>query len=643
MLTFFRNIFKTKLGLVLTLAFLALVALAFASADVANTPGGQGISAGDNAAVVGDYEITATMLARAATSALDRARQQDPTMSMPAFVAQGGLEATLDQLIDRAAVSEYARKHGLRAGDNLVNSEIRNIGAFRGPDGNFSADVYRQALASQGLSDAVVREDLKSGLLAQQLFGAAAVGVRYPRSVSDRYAQLFKERRNGAVATLPSAAFAPTGDPSQAALTQFYKGSQARFIRPERRVLRYAVFGPEEVSDRVVPSAAEVAARYKENASQYRAREERSFTQLIVPTRQAAEAIAKQVAGGGSLEAAARSAGLRTSSLPSADRATLASSSSDAVAQAYFSAAQNSLTAPARSPLGWQIARVDAINRVPGQTLASATPAITKALTAEKRVQALSDLAGKVEEDLDGGATLGEITSQLKISPTTTGPLTATGNAYGSGEGAGDDLRPALTTAFQMDESTPQVAQIPDSERFIIFEVARITPSAVAPLAEIRSDVIAAWRVAEGAKGARAAADRVLARIRKGATLASALAAETAQLPAPQPVAMSREELAQQQQRVPPPLALMFSMAQGTVKKLEMPGSAGWFIVDLDKIDLGKLAANDPLAVQAQQELERSFGQELTEQAVAAMREAVGVARNPEAVNAVRNQLTGNR
>jgi hypothetical protein len=57
MLQLFRNFFKSKLGVLVTLGFLALIALAFASSDVANSSLFGGVSGGDRVAVVGDERI----------------------------------------------------------------------------------------------------------------------------------------------------------------------------------------------------------------------------------------------------------------------------------------------------------------------------------------------------------------------------------------------------------------------------------------------------------------------------------------------------------------------------------------------------------------------------------------------------------
>ena len=645
MLLFFRSFFKSKFGLAITFAFLALIAFAFASSDVANTGMFGGVAGGERVAVVGDERIDSAELAQSASTALDRLRQDNPALSMPAFIAQGGLEEVLDQLIARYAIATYAERFGLRAGDNLINSEIRQIGAFRGPDGNFSADAYNQTLAAQGLTDAMVRQDIGSGLLAQQMLVPASFGATIPLSLATRYARLFKERREGAIGFLPSGAFFPEGDPSAAQLQAYYQENRSDFIRPERRVIRYALFGEEEIEDAIAPTDAEIAARYRENSAEYAASEARSFTQLIVPTQQAAQAIRQRVAAGASFASVAQEAGFRTSTLEAQSRAQVADDASPAVAQAYFDAARGAITEPTRSPLGWHVARVDSVETTPGRSLAQVRDELASTIREEKRVRALVDLAAQIEERIDDGETLTAIAQDLGLTVRSTPPVTADGGVYGTqGETISEEIAPVLETAFQMEESEPQVGEVARGDTFAIFETADITASAAAPLAEIREDVITSWKLAQGSQAARAAADRVLARLRDGATMASALAAEDVRLPAAEQIALTREDLARRgDQRIPPPLALLFSMAEGTSKRLEATNNLGWFVVDLDDIELGEMAGDDPLIAQAQSQLGETVGQEYADQLVVAMREAMGVERNETAIDAVRRQLAGER
>lgn len=642
MLQFFRNFFQSKLGIPVTLAFLALIAVAFATMDIAGTNTFGGVAGGDRVAVVGDEKIGSGDLVRYTGQALDQVRAQNPNMSMPAFIEQGGLDEVIDQMIDRTAIAAFARDLGLRAGENLVNSEILTFPVFRGANGEFDAETFRQALAAQNIGEAVFRADLAQGFLAQQLLVPASFGARAPDKLAMRYAALLKERRTGGIAMIPATAFAPTGDPSQQALTAYYTENRGDFIRPERRVIRYATFGADTLGERAEPTAAEIRTRYEEDQARYAAREERRITQLIVPTQQAANAIRQRVAGGGSLETAASEAGFDTTTLGPISQQALAAQSSPEVARAVFAAGSGAIATPARSGLGWHVVRVDAVESTPARSLAEVRGEIADQLRAEKRQTALADLAASVEEQLADGVSLTDVAEDLGVQLATTRPLVASGEVYGApGETAPAVLAPALETAFQMAEGQPQLAEIARGQTFLIFEASDITASAPAPLAEIRDDVVAAWRLDQGAEAARAAADRIQKRVEGGATLAAAVAAEEQALPGVEAIDLTREQLAAMQGRFPAPIALMFSMAEGTTKKLEAPESAGWYVVDLAEIETGEVSRDDPIFAQAQADLGVAMGREYADQLRIALREELGVERNATAIEAVRKQLLG--
>jgi peptidyl-prolyl cis-trans isomerase D len=148
------------------------------------------------------------------------------------------------------------------------------------------------------------------------------------------------------------------------------------------------------------------------------------------------------------------------------------------------------------------------------------------------------------------------------------------------------------------------------------------------------------WRKFEGNKAAKLAAQRVLQRIAGGQDVKAALAAEKVTLPPVQAVDMGRDELSRQQQ-IPPVLALMFSMAKGTVKRLEGPANNGWFVVKLDDVTLPSIDKDDPLVGVTQQQLSQIFGNEYSQELVAAAQQDVGVTKNQAAIDAVAKQLTG--
>lgn len=642
MIQFIRKLFASKLGLAITFAFIALIALAFASSDVANTGTFGGVSGSDRVAVVGDDKIGTADLNARMQSVLNQLRQESPTLTMAGFVRQGGMERALDQLIDRTAISAYAQKYGLRAGDNLVNSEIIQLPGFRGADGNFSQEIYQQALRQQGLSDAMVRRDFAEGLLAQQLLQPAIVAPKFPSTAARRYAALLKERRQGSIGFIPSVAFAPTGDPTAKQLASFYDKNRGDYIRPERRVIRYVTFGMDSLTTGIEPTAQDVAARYKRDQAKYAASESRTITQLIVPTQQAANALRDRINSGTSMSAAAREAGFSTASVGPVTRDELARQTDAKVATAIFAAKEGQVAEPSRGALGWYVARVDDVNTVAARSLAQATPEITEQLRVEKRNAAFADLSSRVEEEIDGGTPLSQMAEELGVEIATTQPLTADGRVYGKpGEAMPQLLAGALNTAFQMQEGEPQLAELVRGETYLIFEVSDITPSATAPLNEIREQVTAVWRMSEGARLARAAADKVVSSLDKGTNLSEVMGTIGKPMPPVDRVDMTRRDLAAMAGRVPPPLVLLFSMAKGTSKKLEATNNLGWFIVDLDQIVVEDVGADDEIVGPTKAQLESSLADEYTQQLIAAMRQELGVERNESAIASLRKQLLG--
>jgi peptidyl-prolyl cis-trans isomerase D len=643
MLEFFRRTMKSRVGALIGIGFLALIALAFASADISNTGSFGGVAGGDRVATVGGEAISTSELSRSATNALENLKQENPQLTMQQFLAAKGLEDVLDSLIARVAVHQFGERHGIIAGDRLIDSEIAQIPAFKGPDGKFSETAYKQLIQQRGLSDAQVREDLGQGLVARQILVPAGFGTVVPTELARRYAALLRENRKGAIALIPSLAFAPAAPPGDAELQAWYTKNRARFTLPERRTIRYATFGESALKSLSAPTEAEIAARYAADKPRYQAVELRRVTQLILPTEAAAKAVAADVAKGASLSAAATARGLAVSTIGPASKGDMAAQSSAAIAEAAFAAPAGGLTGPARGTLGWALLRVDAVETRAGRSLDQARGEIVAALTEQKRRAALIDLSSRLEEELDGGGNLTEAAAEIGATLQTTAPLTANGAVFGKpSETAPPVLARVVQTAFSMErENQPQLAEVEPGKTFVIFDVGQITPSAPAPLAEIRNDVLAAWVLEKGSAAAKAAAQQVQAAVRKGTKLEAAIAGLKRPLPPVRPVDMNREQLTANREEVPPSLMLLFSMAQGTVKTLAGPGNQGWFVVALDRIEAPEIKVDDPLVAAAQRELGSLVGREYAEQLGRAIRADVGAERNETAIRAVSRQLVG--
>lgn len=642
MISAFRKFFQSKFGLVITFGFLGLIALAFAASDITGSTFG-GVSGGDRVAVVGDDRIATSELDTNAKSGLRQVQERNPTFTMEQFIEEGLLNEVLDQMIDRYAIGAYAEEYGLRAGKNLVNSEIQMIPAFRGVSGEFDQAAYANALRAQNITDAELRRDLADGLLSQQLLVPAFAAPQMPAKVAKYYAALITERRTGEIALIPSSEFAPAADPTSAQLTKFYNDNRNRYVRPERRTVRYAAFGKDNISAKVAATPAEIEKRYKAESKRFAASETRSVSSFLVPTKEAADAIVARIRSGTPLETAAREANFNVTKVTDQTKEQISSAYSAAVADEVFKASRGGIANPARSSLGFYIARIDDVKNTPARSLAQATEELRTLIETEKTAAALADLSAKIEEELDDGAALVEVANKYDLNVITSAPLLATGRVFGDPKAQlPDALRPTLATAFQMDEGEPQIAPLIPGERFVIFDVANIQEASAPPLSEIRERVKAAWKLAEGSKKAKATANRVIKAATGDKTLSTVVAGEKGSFPPIDKIDLAREQLRPQPgQRIPPPLVLMFSMAKGTVKLLEAPGDQGWFVVKLFDIITTIPDEDDEMLTKARTDLAPALTREYEEQLTKAIRNNVGVELNQTAIKAVRDSLLG--
>ncbi|MEM9310859.1 MAG: SurA N-terminal domain-containing protein [Pseudomonadota bacterium] len=643
MITSFRKFFQSKFGMAVFLGFLAVVAFAFAGAEISGTSIG-GVSPGERVAAVGQDTITTGELTGTTQTALRGIQRGNPTVTMPVFLAEGGLDEVLSQMIDRFAIGAYAEQTGLRAGENLVNSEILQLPAFRGVSGEFDQSVFERRLAEQRISEAVLRRDLADGLLAQQLLLPAGASAQMPQKAARLYASLFFEQRSGRIALIPSALYASDEALEDAAVEAYYSQNRTDYINPERRTLRFAVFNADNLTANITPSEDEIAARYERDKLQYAARESRDVTLFTVPTQEGATALVEQIRAGKSLEIAAREAGFNTTQVTDRDQEQFASATSYATAQAVFAASNGDIIEPAQGTLGWYIARVDAITDTPESALADVRETIAQALTEEKRAAALGDLSAEIEKQVDLGTSLTEIADTFDLTLQESPPLLTDGRVFGDPLApANPALRPILDTAFGLDESQPQLDTLVPGSQFLVYDVTDIVESAAPPLADIRERVEGDLRLAQASERAKEAADRVMEKTGGDTTLAEALGQEDADLPRADTVSLARAEIEQLRARgnVPPALVLLFSMSEGAVKRLEAPGNQGWILVALDEIVAGEVPEGSPIIAQSQQQLAESLSAEYTEQFVKAMREDVGVETNETALESVRKRLLG--
>jgi peptidyl-prolyl cis-trans isomerase D len=643
MLSIFRRGATAKIMLgILGLALFAMVITGFGTGG-----GGLGdIGTGGSGSLVrvGDQELADRELRRDLDDRLAAARQQNPELDLQAYLRTVPFDQVVNQLVNSLALVEYGRDRGLTMSETMFQKVLTTVPEFQNLAGQFDRETYLRVLQQTNRTEADLRRDIERWALQRQLVLPMQSSPHVPRGIALQYASLLLETRSGTVGAVPTAAMGPGQEPSAADLQAFYQKNIGRYTIPERRVLRYAVFGREQVAAAAKPTDAEIEAAYKQNAAAYGPRETRRLSQVVLPDQAAASAFVQKVNGGTTFAQAAAQARFSAADIavPEQTKESYTRTANAAVANVVFGAAKGAVVGPVKGPIGWHVVRVEDVKATPARPLAAVRGEIAAALEQQKAQTALQDLASRIDEAVADGQSFQEVAQREKLTVRETVPVTGAGAAPGNaGWQMPPEAAPLLRTAFELEpNSEPVVEVVAPNERFALLTVGNIMPAAAPPLAQIATQVKADLQRQRASDRARAVAAAIVSKINAGTPPARAFAEAQVRLPAVQPVTAVRRDVARTP-NVAAPLVMLFSLPQGKARLVPGPNGNGWFVVFLEKIVPGD-ATKDPAMIEG---IRGSFtniiGQEYASQFANAARQKVKVKRNDKALDALKRELAG--
>jgi len=641
MISFFRRALSSWVAL----GILALVMIAFIVTGV-ERPGMFGGASADSATIakVDGQKIESAELLRRIQNQLEAMRRQQPDLDRASFVSAGGFEGVTEALINGRAIERWGKEQGFAVSKRLVDAQIAGMTAFHGVTGEFDETVMRNRLAQARISERELRADIAGELMRNQILTPAVALAPVPERLARPYATLLLEVREGNVGIIPFAAFADPKLPSDAEVAAAYKANIAAYTRPEARVLRYATFGLDQTTEQAAPTATEIEGYYRDNAAAYAARETRKLIQVITPNEAQAKSIAAEVRSGAQLWAAASKAGLESSTLDEQNRDGYAESAGAAVAAQAFAAAKGAVVGPVKGSFGWYVVRVEDVKAVPGKPLEQVRPEIVALLSKQKAQEALSELAGKIEDSIADGASFAEIAANNKLTIVETPALLSSGQPLDQKDWTAPAELPALIkNGFDASpDDKPTVETIAQDEKYALLTVTKVIPPTPLPLEQVRNAVVRDLLIRRAAEKAKAVGDKITAAVNRGTPLARAITESGAKLPPPQPARARQIDIARAQQsgaQIPGPVRALFALQPGKAKLI--PGDEGnvLFVTVLDKVIPGDLKTTPGLVAATQQELAKAAKNELGDQFIRAIGQDIDVKRYPEALSAAKRQF----
>jgi peptidyl-prolyl cis-trans isomerase D len=177
-----------------------------------------------------------------------------------------------------------------------------------------------------------------------------------------------------------------------------------------------------------------------------------------------------------------------------------------------------------------------------------------------------------------------------------------------------------LDVAFHTDQGTESQLTEADGDGFFVVRVDQVTAPAPKALAQIRSDVLAAWQAEKRHELAGQRAENIAEHIKKGDTAAQAAQAFGLKAARTEPFTREGAETA----KLPPSVvAEMFQAAPGGVATGGTPG--GWVVARLDKVVPFEPASNAEATDAARRRISSNVAGDLVDQYIAALNVELGV------------------
>lgn len=385
---------------------LALIIVTFALFGVDSYMSGD--KSGGMVAEVGDVGISRDELTQEIRAQSDRMREAlGPTFDSAMTETAEFRQQVLDNLIERKALLQEAKKLKLLAPDAYVASVLGQIPAFQ-QDGAFSQPRYEAVLRQNNRTPAQFENELRQAFMLEAIISPVELAALSSNTSLKQIARVVAQKREIAWADLPASAVASQVKVTPADVEQYYAANTAQYTEPEQIRADYLVLDMDSVAAGITVSEQDVADFYAANAEQFGQPEQRSASHILIAADSNADAATRDQAKQKAAElydilqkAPARFAELartesqdpgsaaQDGSLGSFGRGMMVKPFEDAV----FSMKPNEIRGPVESDFGYHIIRLDGIQ--PGQTppLAQVRDVVVDALRKQQAQRVFADLA----------------------------------------------------------------------------------------------------------------------------------------------------------------------------------------------------------------------------------------------------------
>ena len=487
--------------------------------------GSSNVSSADVVAEVGGQQVT-TLEVRQQLQRIAR-RGSIPRSLEPLYAQQ-----IVNQLVYERMIELEGKRLGIRVTDAERAERIRQLlpSAFTGQNFVGMEQYATEVQLRFDMGVAEFEELIRQGLLEEKFRRLVTDGISVtPEEVQQEFRRRNEKVKIEYVLIKPDELESKVGV-ADAELVSYFEKNKARYVVPERRVVRFALLDLNQLRQRISVSDEELRAYYNEHIEVYRIQNRVRVNHILFKTigktdaeveeiRKKAEEVLKKARHGAKFEDLAKQYSEDTTKDKGGDLGWIVQGQTvPEFEKAAFTLPPGSISDLVRTQYGFHIIKVMEHQAARTQSFEEVRGSILPVLAGEKADRQSGDLADQIAAAVrrSNRQPLDDIAKQFKMTLGETRPMSATDPVPELG--TSPEVREAIFRLREGELSSP----IRTDRGYIVLTVKEVQRAHPGGLAEVREKVAADFRRERAVELAKTQAEELAKRGQSGENLATA-------------------------------------------------------------------------------------------------------------------------
>lgn len=500
---------------------------AFGSGTLSNRASGGAVLAyvNESPILIKDFDM-------AYQRAIEAVRRQNPGVSSDDLQSAAMKQQVFQRMVNDVLITDEANRLGITVSKDEVRARILEIPAFRNQEDTFDNTVYQAVLRGSHLNPAEFEAEMARQIREEKLRKHLGFAVSLTEEEAYDMFRFAAEQARVEYIAFDWQDYADKIVPGDAEIEAYYKTNEERFRRPATANFSYLTFTPKSLASRQEVSDEEIKAYYEANSSLFERPEMVSARHILIKLAPNAsdkdvEAARKKLVGiqaklakGAEFSELAEKysegpSAVRGGDLGAFPRGSMVKPFEDAA----FNLESGKVSKPVRTQFGWHLIKVDDKRAAGVKSLDEARSEIRATIAEEKAASEMGDMLDQALEQILVGDDAAKISKDLDLPLNQTGPMTQ--EALVSRLGLTDEDAQALFD-LSLGTATDNAINV-DNGYMIAFKIDS-TESAIAPLEQVREQIVEVLKRQGATARAQEKANSVLAELRDPAKAKAAIA-----------------------------------------------------------------------------------------------------------------------